>query len=88
MEQKSLWDLLPEEFPYNDQGCELFPSCLDCPFPHCIREEAWGKERFLKGMRARRMAELRSEGKSVKEIASIFGVSSRTVQRALKATRQ
>jgi len=34
------------------------------------------------------MAELRREGKSVKEIASIFGVSSRTVQRALKATRE
>jgi len=32
------------------------------------------------------MAELKSRGKSVKEIASIFGVSIRTVQRALKVT--
>jgi len=86
MERESIWDLLPEEFPYNDQGCELFPSCLDCPFPYCIREEPWGKEKFLKGVRARRMAELKSRGKSVKEIASIFGVSIRTVQRALKVT--
>ena len=48
MEEKLMWDLLPEEFPYEDRGCELFPSCLNCPFPDCIREEPWGKEKFLK----------------------------------------
>ena len=84
MEEKSVWDLLPEEYPYGDQGCELFPSCLDCPFPYCIREEPWGRARFLKRMRAGRMAHLRNEGKSVEEIAGMFGVSVRTVQRALK----
>ena len=85
MESKLLWDLLPEEFPYQDKGCELFPSCLNCPFPDCIKEEPWGKERFLKSRRAERMRELRREGKSVKEIARIFEVSPRTVQRWLKA---
>jgi DNA-binding CsgD family transcriptional regulator len=39
-------------------------------------------------MRAGRMADLRKEGKSVQEIAGIFGVSVRTVQRALKWWRQ
>jgi len=85
MESKLLWDLLPEEFPYEDKGCELFPSCLNCPFPNCIEEEPWGKERFLKSRRAERMRELKREGKSVKEIAGIFEVSPRTVQRWLKA---
>jgi len=33
--------------------------------------------------RARRMAELRRDGKSIKQIAVLFGVSKRTVQRAL-----
>jgi DNA-binding CsgD family transcriptional regulator len=33
--------------------------------------------------RARRMAELKNDGKSVAEIAQIYGVSTRTVQRAL-----
>jgi len=87
MESSLIWDVLPEEFPYQDEGCELFPSCLNCPFPTCIREEPWGKERFLKLSRARRMAELKDEGKSVEEIARIFGVSSRTVQRWLKVVR-
>jgi lambda repressor-like predicted transcriptional regulator len=84
METQLLWDSLPEEFPYEDKGCELSPSCLDCPFPDCLEEEPWGKERFLKRRRAQRMLELKREGKSLKEIARIFGVSPRTVQRWLK----
>jgi DNA-binding transcriptional ArsR family regulator len=84
MAEKLLWDLLPEEFPYEDKGCELFSSCLNCPFPDCLEEEPWGKERFLKRRRAERMLELKREGKSVKEIARIFEVSPRTVQRWLK----
>jgi len=39
-------------------------------------------------MRAGRMAHLRNEGKSVEEIAGIFEVSVRTVQRALKWWRE
>ena len=79
-----MWDLLPEEFPYEDKGCELFASCLNCPFPNCLEEEPWGKKRFLKRRRAERMLELKREGKSVGEIARIFEVSPRTVQRWLK----
>jgi DNA-binding transcriptional ArsR family regulator len=88
MEERLLWDLLPEEFPYEDKGCELFPSCLNCPFPDCLEEQPWGKERFLKRRRAERMLELRQEGKSIKEIARIFEVSPRTVQRWLKAVKE
>ncbi len=85
MESKLTWDLLPDEFPYEDKGCELSSSCLNCPFPSCLEEEPWGKERFLKRRRAERMTELKREGKSVQEIARIFEVSLRTVQRWLKA---
>ena len=82
------WDLLPEEFPYQDDGCELFPSCLSCPFPTCIKEEAWGVERFTKLRRAERMMELKQQGKSSQEIARIFGCSPRTVQRWLKVVEE
>ena len=75
MEIEMVWDLLPEEFPYEDKGCELFSSCLNCPFPNCIREELWGKERFLKRERDQRMLELKQECKSIEEIARIFDVS-------------
>jgi DNA-binding transcriptional ArsR family regulator len=86
--ESGLKDLLPEGFPFEDAGCELWPHCLSCPFPYCIKEEPWGKERWLKRRRAERMKELRQEGKSIKEIARIFEVSPRTVQRALNAIKE
>ena len=86
--QESVWDLLPEDFSYTDGGCELAPSCLNCPFPWCIKEEPWGKEKFFKRRRAERMLELNQEGKSITEIARIFEVSTRTVQRALKLLKE
>ena len=78
-------DLPPEYHHYQDEGCELAESCLNCPLPVCIYEEPGGKRRLLKRKRAREMARLfTDEGKGVKELAQIYGVSQRTVQRALK----
>ena len=77
-------DLLPDEIEWRDEGCEFFPSCLNCPLPKCVEDEPRGQQRLRMAARKRRMAELRRRGKSVKEIAELFGVSRRTVQRALK----
>ncbi len=78
-------DLPPEYCRYQDEGCEFAESCLNCPLPICIYDEPGGKQRLLKRQRAREMAKLfTNEGKGIKELAQIFGVSQRTVQRALK----
>jgi len=77
-------DLLPEEIDWRDEGCDVFPSCLNCPLPRCVEEELRGQQRLRMAARNRQMAELRRRGKSVKEIAELFGLSQRTVQRALK----
>jgi DNA-binding CsgD family transcriptional regulator len=77
-------DLLPEETDWRDEGCALFASCLRCPLPRCVEEEPRGQQRLRLAMRNQRIVELRRSGKSVKEIADLFGVSQRTVQRALK----
>ena len=78
-------DLPPEYCRYQDEGCEVADSCLNCPLPVCIYDEPGGKQRLVKRQRAREMARLfTNEGKGVKELAQIFGVSQRTVQRALK----
>ncbi|MFC1985388.1 helix-turn-helix domain-containing protein [Chloroflexota bacterium] len=80
-------DLPPEYCHYRDEGCELSDSCLNCPLPKCIYDEPGGRQRWLKRLRAREMARLFTvEGKGVKELAEMFGVSQRTVQRALKFT--
>ncbi len=77
-------DLPPEYCHYRDDGCELANSCLNCPFVRCIYDEPRGKQRWLKRMRAREMARLFTRGRKIKELAQMFGVSQRTVQRALK----
>ncbi len=78
-------DLPPEYCHYRDEGCDLADSCLNCPFTRCIYDEPRGKQRWLKKMRAREMVRLfTTEGKGAKELALMFGVSQRTVQRALK----
>ena len=81
-------DLPPEYCHYKDEGCELAKSCLNCPFPGCIYDEPGGKQRLLKRQRDREIVRLfKQEKKGVKELAVIFGISQRTVQRALKNCR-
>ena len=78
-------DLPPEYCHYQDEGCDLADSCLNCPFTKCVYDEHGGKRRWLKKLRAREMARLfTTKGKGIRELALIFGVSQRTVQRALK----
>jgi len=78
-------DLPPEYCHYRDEGCDLADSCLSCPLPRCVYDEPGGKQRWLKRRRAREMARLFStKGHGIKELALMFGVSQRTVQRALK----
>ena len=78
-------DLPPEYCRYKDEGCELAESCLNCPFPKCIYDEHGGKQRLLKRQRDREIVRLFKKGrKGVKELATIFSISQRTVQRALK----
>lgn len=80
-------DLPPEYCQYQDNGCEFAPSCLNCPLPVCIYDEQGGRQRLLKKRRAEEMARLLfSEGKNIKEVAQIYNISTRTVQRALKTT--
>ena len=77
-------DLRPEYCRYQDEGCEYAPACLDCPFPQCLYDAPRGRQRWLKELRDREIARLYREGRMVAELAEIFEVSLRTVQRALK----
>lgn len=78
-------DLPPEYCHYPDNGCELGESCLNCLLPICIYDEPGGKQRWLKGQRDGELVRLfQKEDKGVKELAAMFGISQRTVQRALK----
>lgn len=81
-------DLPPELCHYRDEGCELAKSCLECPFARCVYDEPGGKQRWLRRQRAREITRLfLSEKKKIRELAAMFGVSERTVQRDLRAVR-
>jgi hypothetical protein len=81
-------DLLPEHCHYRDEGCELAESCLNCPFPECIYDEPGGKQKLLKEQRDTEIIRLfENEKKSVKELAKVFNLSTRTIQRTLKKYR-
>lgn len=80
--------LPPEDEIYPDAGCEFSPTCLNCPLPVCIYDEPGGKQAVLKRRRAAEMCRLHyQEGKTIRELAGIFRVSVRTVQRVLKESK-
>ena len=81
-----MWDLDgdPEEYAnWRDTGCELHSSCLECPLPHCIEERPRGRQKRWLESRAEGMQSLAAAGHTVREIAAVYEVSRRTVQREL-----
>ena len=75
-------DSRPEFVHYKDEGCELAPSCLECPFDRCLLEEG-GVATVQKKERNQEIKELAEKGMTVPELAEKYGVSDRTIQRVL-----
>lgn len=80
-------DLPPEFCHYRDEGCEYAESCLACPFPQCLYDEPRGRQRWLKDLRNKEIKRLFSGGWKISELAPLFGVSQRTIQRALSGEK-
>jgi hypothetical protein len=78
-------DLKPEYYHYRDEGCEFVKACLECPFPHCLFDEPRGIQRLKKRIRNENIKRLFNTGKKTRELALFFGLSQRTIKRALKA---
>ena len=82
---KNELDLRPEYCRYRDEGCDYADSCLSCPFEQCLYDEPRGRQRWLKALRNREINRLFDGGWGINELALLFGVSQRTIQRALKS---
>ncbi len=78
-----------------DSGCKVAteylgekPSkCLKCPFRKCVLDKSnrgVGIATIRKRQRNEEMRGLFKEGKKVKELATMFGISTRTVKRVLR----
>ncbi len=78
--------LFDEEFECRDQGCDLYPSCLDCPLPRCRYDQSG--RRVKKELRDEEIIRLKRQGQCVRELAQRFGISRRTVQRILARAKE
>ena len=78
-------DRLPDYFEYQDQGCDLSPSCLKCPLPKCRYDKQEGGRRASKRLRDMEIFRQRTvSGRSVSELATKFDLSKRTIQRIIR----
>ena len=73
------------EYPvyYTDTGCASAETCLQCPFPQCL-EGTGGNRLMVKESRDAEIICLYNEGETIKDLATIFGVHKRTIQRAVR----
>lgn len=81
-------DALPEYTNYNDTGCDLYPSCLSCPLPRCRYDDPGGAAAMLREGRDASILRLHHrEQASIDTLATMFGLSRRTIFRVLRAER-
>lgn len=74
-----------EKIPYYpDEGCEFSPSCLECPLPRCILDEPGTRRQLKKRNRNEQIIRRFKKGESISDLAKAFGISKRTIQRAVR----
>ena len=79
-----LVDQMPELYPYRDDGCELSPSCLNCPLPRCKYDDPGWIQRERRRKRDAAVLKARHHDRlTVPQLAQRFRVSERTVFRIL-----
>ena len=82
-------DAVPEFYPYEDTGCEVAASCLNCPLPQCRYDDpAWyyKNRRLAKDFKV--FAVIENEQLSVGEAADRFSVTIRTIFRIMQRCRE
>ena len=78
-------DVLQEFYAYRDAGCDLSPSCLECPLPQCKYDNPLLGRRKRRSGRDRQVVDaFRQEGLTAPQVAARFDMSQRTVFRILK----
>jgi hypothetical protein len=78
-------DLPPEFCTYQDEGCEIAPSCLECPLPQCTLDLPRGLTSENKALRDEAICSIyRLEKIPAALLAKKFYISKRTVERALR----
>lgn len=81
-------DRVPEDIHYRDTGCHMSPSCLQCMLERCIYDEPEGGYTMRRRARDEEIYRLyRQHTSDIADLALRFGVSRRTVHRAVARQR-
>ena len=83
----TLLDVVPEHYPYSDEGCEVSHSCLRCPLPQCKYDDPGWFRKLKQGKKDDEVvAAMWGDGLSVPQVAARFALSQRTVFRIIRRT--
>ena len=78
-----------EFYHYEDTGCEVSDSCLDCPLPMCRYDDpAWYHRNRRLARDFRIVRAMQHESLSVEETAARFSITARTVFRVIQRCRE
>jgi len=79
----------------HDEGCDLFPLCLECPLSRCrydftkvAKDRIPSAKRIAKRQRNEEISALRVNGVSIRDLARGFGVSRHTICRIIRHERE
>ncbi|HZA24160.1 MAG TPA: hypothetical protein VFA32_16415 [Dehalococcoidia bacterium] len=82
-------DAVPEFYHYEDTGCEVSDSCLNCPLPRCKYDDpVWYQKhrRLAKDLKV--LTVMQTEKLTVEEAAERFSVTVRTIFRIMRRCRE
>ena len=74
-ERLDIVDGLPEDTRYTDDGCNLSPSCLSCPFPYCVSDVAADGASLFKKWRDAEIVRNIKSGIAAAQLEQTFGLS-------------
>lgn len=73
---------------FSDDGCDLHPACLTCPFAKCRYDVSHDGRKLAKEVRDSEVIGIAAtEGLDARELGQRFGVSKRTAYRILERGR-
>ncbi len=76
-------DDLPEYCHYQDEGCDFYISCLECPFPRCLLDLPAGERYVATQWRRDEIIHRFSAGATIEQLAAAFFLNRSSVYRIL-----
>ncbi len=74
---------------FEDTGCEVSLSCLNCPLPQCKHDDPLWYRRYQRQIKDRIvLVEMQSENLTVEETAERFSMTVRTIFRIMHRYRE